>query len=439
LNTGIPLLHRWLKVVLAIAAGSLMVFAFLLLRKNGLYERGFLVGLLALLLSVSVILGKRFLRVYKSSAMIVLNTLLLIMCVEVAAAAILWVWNDADDRNARATQTFQPGQPWGPGYLDEFRLAQATTYEPYVIWKTRSHQGQYINIDQNGNRVTPAARCDKDSYVVFVFGGSTVWGTGVPDWGTVPAYLQRELTGLHKEPVCVRNLGQLAWVSTQSVIELLRHLQTGDVPNLVIFYDGFNDVVVLSDEGVAGDHAEVSLLRSRVDPEQRPRPLTELLLRTDIFRLLQKMSPSLTDFGTRRSPMKAPANDAQVRGGAIARAYLTNYRTVRALAGGFGFDYAFFWQPNPSYTKKPLTSEEKETTDHGSTDLMKASYLQVHAYTKDHDHMFYIADLFDHTDDRVYIDEVHLTPAGNEAVARRMMECLTRLSSVPSDRDKANR
>ena len=43
--------------------------------------------------------------------------------------------------------------------------------------------------------------------------------------------------------VCVRNYGETGWVSTQELIKLMLELKrTGRKPDLVIFYDGANDV-----------------------------------------------------------------------------------------------------------------------------------------------------------------------------------------------------
>lgn len=39
-----------------------------------------------------------------------------------------------------------------------------------------------------------------------------MWGTGSPDWGTIPAFLQSGLQALKGGPVCVVNFGESGWV-----------------------------------------------------------------------------------------------------------------------------------------------------------------------------------------------------------------------------------
>lgn len=42
------------------------------------------------------------------------------------------------------------------------------------------------------------------------------------------------------------NYGENAYVSTQGLIHLILLLESGDVPDMVIFYDGVNDILAAS-------------------------------------------------------------------------------------------------------------------------------------------------------------------------------------------------
>jgi hypothetical protein len=410
----------WSKTIL-IGIGLLMIASAVTIGLfHGFSLRKLFVGLMGLLLLAAVRLGKRIVILHQNTAVILLNTLLLGIFLETAATAVLWFWERAEQARETRTDTNFNGD------------ALQVSYAPYVIWKTKPYQGEDVNVDKDGNRVTPGARCNKDSYTVFMFGGSTMWGDGAPDWGTVPAYLQTQLSGLHKEPVCVRNFGQPAWVSTQSVIELLRHLQAGEVPNLVIFYDGINDVGMATGEGVAGGHESISRIASRFRKETATRSFFQLLAQTRTFELAERLLPSLSALRDWPSDYRKPTYNTEVLGHAITHAYLTNYRAVKALANDFGFDYAFFWQPNLAYEQKPLTDEEKQLLEGIRVEraainkLLTVTYPEVRAATQDHDHLFYIADIFRDVTDRVYLNDAHLTPVGNQKVAKRMMELLVK-------------
>src|SRR5262245_38830380 len=132
------------------------------------------------------------------------------------------------------------------------------------------------------------AWCAAGSYKVFVFGGSTIWGTGSPwrtgspDWGTIPAYLQAGLAKRETRPVCVVNFGESAYVSSQSVIMLLTRLHAGDVPDLTLFYDGPNDVYAAFQSGRPTVHENVGSIARIFEHrgEAESNPLPELLDRS---------------------------------------------------------------------------------------------------------------------------------------------------------------
>ena len=55
-------------------------------------------------------------------------------------------------------------------------------------------------------------------------------------------------------------------------------------------------------------------------------------------------------------PGDAPESDLPERTAAV---YPENYRIVVALAGSYGFEYAFFWQPAIEASRKTLTEDER--------------------------------------------------------------------------------
>ena len=144
----------------------------------------------------------------------------------------------------RASTEIYADQPWAVDYFRENRQVRMARWHSYVYWRHAPFEGAYINIDEQGIRRTwtdPQLREDADAPLIYVFGGSTVWGEGARDDHTVPSCLAK-LLAERGERARVVNFGQSGYVSTQEVIALMRSLQRGETPDLVIFYDGFNDV-----------------------------------------------------------------------------------------------------------------------------------------------------------------------------------------------------
>ena len=64
-----------------------------------------------------------------------------------------------------------------------------------------------------------------------------MWGEGARDDYTIPSWLQRFIYQTTYR-ARITNFGQEAYVSTQEVLVLFEQFQKGNIPDIVIFYDG---------------------------------------------------------------------------------------------------------------------------------------------------------------------------------------------------------
>ena len=110
-------------------------------------------------------------------------------------------------------------------------------FAPYYCWRTKSLSGEFINISSEGIRKT-VKNSAKGAKKVFLFGGSTAWGIGAPDDSTIPSIMNKRLGKDYN----IINFGESGYVSTQELNYLLERLTNNDIPDLVVFYDGINDI-----------------------------------------------------------------------------------------------------------------------------------------------------------------------------------------------------
>lgn len=422
--------NRWKWLLMGL--GALMVVGALVWSITGGINLLKIVIALAGLALLSVVwLGNKAAELYRGLALVLLNTLVFLILLELVAGFALRLLPRSEAvADERLSLSYYQNAEWGEAYWREYSRASREIYTPYVIWSKPPFTGELINVDERGFRFTPGAQCEAGAFTVFTFGGSTMWGDGVPDWGTIAAYVQSELDAQRSTPVCVVNMGQTAWVSTQEVIELVRQLQTGSVPDLVIFYNGGNDVGAAWEFGKAGIHFNMTNISSRFERRNIPNPLTSLLTNTNIFKLFERIVPTLSRI---RSDFVADVKvefDDTAMASEIIEAYLANYRTVKALAQEYGFDYAFFWQPFLLYGEKPLTDEEKDIAARynerlpGLADLLEVVYPQMREIAEETEQLYYLADVLAEETDSLYVDEIHLTHAGNEIMAKRIIALL---------------
>jgi ABC-type enterochelin transport system ATPase subunit len=387
----------------------------------------------ALLLAAGLILlflgtfGFRAISYYRTAIVILVNTVLLLLFLELSASigvrGVSWVAGIGRPfEEAYLDFPYYSAQDWAEVHWQEARLARTQQYVPYVVWREAPYEGQTININQDGIRATPGAHCVKDAYHVFAFGGSSLWGYGSPDWATIPALIQAELDSVVNEPVCVTNFGEPGFVTTQELVELLRQLQLGNVPDLVIFYDGINDVYAAYQSGRPGVHHNLDSIEAKVEGGTT-NLLSEWIGKSTLVSILLKLAdPPLVTYRTMGVDLDELAD-------ATAAAYLSNYRSVAALAGEYGFDYLFYWQPAISVGDKSLAEEERRIKSAIDPDLLAlwdVVYQDIEMISADYDQLNFIADVFEQENTQIWIDWTHVTPIGNQLVAERMMEDITR-------------
>ncbi|NWF69283.1 MAG: hypothetical protein HXY40_09355 [Chloroflexi bacterium] len=381
---------------------------------------------------------KRLARAYQTVGLLLLNTLLLLLLVEGCARLALALRPPAPSLAQRVASfkegmlrlSYYAGQEWARAYWDEHMAAAVNwTYEPYVLWHTQPFSGQYINIDAQGMRRTPGSTCTESSYRIFVFGGSTVWGYGVPDDNTLPAYLQAGLP----HNVCVRNYGELGYNSTQSLLRLLRLLQAGDVPDMVLFVQGSNDVMVAQRTSSAGSAFYDAQMARAIDSSSgliasdgaAANPLRDWLRSTATYRLLLGAPQTIEDAVWAQPPF----DPAFVSG--IVDTYLANWRAAQALADEYGFVFLAFTQPVLPLVGRPYTDEEQRfiwDTPGGLVELFRAVYPRIAAGLPA-GRFYYWANVLDGQTLPMWIDFVHLTAWGNLALAAEILREIVPLAA----------
>ena len=320
---------------------------------------------------------------YKAVAVLMLNALIVFACFELAATAFFKIKLPTMTSNPteqperlvgegapREKVSYYSSQDWAERNWYEFRLSRKQQFYPYVGWRRAPFKGQTIEVDQNGVRLTPGADCSAKSFKVFTFGASEMWGTGSPNWGTIPAHLQKGLEKLRQGPVCVTNFAESAYVTTQDVIMLMMQLRSGNVPDVVVFYTVADDIYAAYQSGRAGVLENLDLIAARFEGrrEQPPPTLVDRLRSTYSYSLIDMLMGKLTIANPQQegpTPSKlltyeSRGIDVATLGDLIAQDYFGNYKIVSALAQEYGFKYFFFLPPSVLLGTKPLTPEEQE-------------------------------------------------------------------------------
>ena len=317
--------------------------------------------------------------------------------------------------------------PWARECVDEQqrRLKTRNLYFPFRIWGNSQWHDSCVNNDVTAlgtvrRTINPGnSACNgKLPANIWMLGGSTVYGTRIPDWATLPSYLSKQLNA-GSNCVEVTNLGVEGYVTNQEVLLLIEKLKTGKVPDLVVFYDGFND----ADVGTApqGPGTHLGYLTTKAHLEGSLAGRMDFLKRTALWQLALEISEPLG----RKGPPRVAVDRLHSSAVETLNNYEANLRTARALGREFGFRVCAFWQPAVIYGEKPQAPYEQLLLKLSSGQrypflALAPVYKEAEKRATGKSTFVFLADVFDAVGEPVYLDWVHLNPAGNEIVARAM-------------------
>lgn len=330
-----------------------------------------------------------------------------------------------------------PNQSWPEEYVKEQLKSAKLKWNPYVYWRRLPFKGQYVNVNTQGLRKTWSTNKNKVSktpeIMIFMFGGSTMWGEFARDNYTIPSHLSKLLSDSTNKNIKIYNYGETGYVSTQEVITLMKEINNGNIPDIVIFYDGVNDTFASLQSGVAGiTHNEYKREEGfKVEnsyEELAKKFFSETINNSSFFKVLYNLKFSLYNI-----KVKFITHESDKLADATVNYYINNIETVESLGKQYHFKTLFYWQP-VVYTKKHQTTHEKEKAK--EKEYIEKIFLKVYSSVKNsktlskNKNFFNLSDIFNDTRENRYVDECHLTENSNAIIAQRILKDLQPLINI---------
>jgi lysophospholipase L1-like esterase len=161
-----------------------------------------------------------------------------------------WVYDEVSSEThgtaAVADDTFDPAaqpalrdSPWAPEVLAE-QTELPSVKDSFLGYRMGTKESRYTDI-LDGVRKSYEPGVGGDRVSVWFFGASALFGDGQRDDHTIPSEFARlaEADGI---PVEVRNYGRPGTAMWQELELFEQVVSSGQKPDLVVFYDGFNDL-----------------------------------------------------------------------------------------------------------------------------------------------------------------------------------------------------
>ncbi|MES2177504.1 MAG: SGNH/GDSL hydrolase family protein [Gemmatimonadota bacterium] len=251
--------------------------------------------------------------------------------------------------------------PWAAAYSLDEPLEGHLLWKPYVYLRNPSFTGRVVSVDTAGHRTTTQTlRTGTKPLDVYFFGGSTAWGWLQRDSFTIASEMARRFSSAN---VRVTNFGVPGFVFTQELLELQLQLRAGHVPDVVVFYDGVNDVWATLQDDVAG-LTENEANRARDFAEGRRRVADSVhgvfsdvkalgragLVLGDRLRFVKRLRGRRPPYPARISADSATNSTWHV--------YAETARIAESLAQRYGFTIVYVWQPSLLSSRKRQTARE---------------------------------------------------------------------------------
>ena len=373
---------------------------------------------------------ERLVRVLRFAAAMFGMTVALIVLGHYGAGLAMYVKNDllrpSDLHDARQ---LSPVYDDFPEAAELWRATNEAMYrhhfEPYIHWQRDPYTSKHVNVEAGGVRRT-VKRPEPGAAKVFMFGGSTLWGVASPDGDTIPSLLQKRLGNGYD----VHNFGDIAYVAAQEFNLLAKLLADGNVPQIVIFYDGINDGAAGAyAPGIPRDPEAIRTEWARREQAKQAGPLAAAFRQSSYPQLAAFLQRLLglapRDDHAAWDKHVAPHIDARAK--KVVDYYGAHIRQVRALAKEYGFKAFFFWQPNLlTSRRRPFPCEEAIVKS--QSPVLAASQRLVHDHAKkalsgrEGEGVFFIGDALDDLGEPTYVDWMHPGPRGNGAVAAKIYD-----------------
>lgn len=301
-------------------------------------------------------------------------------------------------------------EKWAPKLFAEFANLRFH-FRSFVVMEAYPFQGETITIDRLSVRLNGRAAGSPRQARVWVFGGSAIWGDGVPDGMTIPAYLE-QATGWR-----TANYGQLGYTAHQGLNWLMNEYVEGGRPEYVIFYDGYNEVAVQCRDDLG--------IRST----QNETRIRDLLSRNDVDvpRTLGVIGPSLAFLRNFAGDQPAPDYDCdknEEKATMVAKALVQDWLTAKFIVESNGGKFlpvlqpsAFVGSPNTGYLESVRTKENQRRQHAAVYPKFRAELAKAGLAYLD------LTGVFD-GDAMIFIDQAHVIPRGNEMVAAKLRDAL---------------
>ena len=403
---------------------------------------------------------QRLASIHRGVALILFNTILLFLGVN----GLIWVYELIRPPSSASTSVPHqrmtlPVHQMGalkyglnrlrqvyPGRSDEeiIRLVLESWNVPLVcdaetFYTEDVFDGYYINVaEAKFRRVGHQGPWppDRNAFNIFVFGGSTTFGYGVPDEQTLPSTLQAKVRqAVGRTDIFVYNFGHSFFFSLQEAMAFKALVRDGLAPHLAIFIDGLNEFYHWDGQPTLRPCRNPRAIQEKVRrslicrEEELCWPLHRLISRA---RVLRNPDQTVSDLPSKKAP---PMDDAIANQAVIDRWLANKHDIERVAAAAQNTKTLFVRQPVPTYAYNfsshlfpdDLDQHLRSKWGYEMWEKMEGDNPQKSSPGNFLD----LAHLGEQKSVPLYVDAVHYTSEFTEEIATALAQALLERNLIP--------
>jgi len=363
---------------------------------------------------------KKFLKIYKTTSVIILNTIVLFILVNI----FLYILITKFDENVRTPLSYGiEALKMVYPTLSESEIKSLVRenwnikwkYEPFTQFTYNTKSGKYVNIDKNGFRHVEN-QCkypiNDNNYNIFVFGGSTGFGVGIADNETIASKIQSKLK-IYNSKVCVYNFARGFYFSSQERVLLESLILKNQVPNMVIFIDGLNDYFY--------SDSEPEFTRSLEDFIGGKNKLGVILSYLPITRVVNFIYHSKEKLQVKEEKELKETTQR----------YFANKKIIDVISKGYNVKAYFIIQPVPTYkynlSNHIIFQRNPEILDEEVNSFLGYKVLEKYyrnLNSREKRNIIWLADMQIDKNENLYVDAIHYNADFSDEIATSIVNII---------------
>ena len=305
---------------------------------------------------------------------------------------------------------------WSEAHFDELKLMRLS-FRAYYGWQHHELVAETINIDDDGLRRSYRHAGGANAKTVAFFGGSTMFGEGARDDETIASLFVKLSKGYR-----ALNYGTRGFVAHQSLNRLLKEYYGGLRPDVVVSYDGFNEVAIMC-------RTNTSPYSHSAEPEIRERLETDYFdpgKFSSLFMPMKGFISMIYRIVNYKFSLVYKCSEDDIVSETIARNLLNDWVLIKQLTESYGGIFVAVLQPVASLSE---TKRDHLTLGENLQRQIPAVYNKIGELLQRPEFSTLSGNVHDLTDvlnvdEYIYIDEAHVSPNGNRYIAERLVAIL---------------